>query len=356
MLAALAAGAVAADPGEFTYRALRHGRLDLTRAEAVRDLVEARTAWQARLAFAQAEGAVARRVEPLREALEEWIARGEAAVEFVEESDAHLTRAELHAGIEQARATCDALLEGFRRAGRLVRGGATLAIVGRPNAGKSSLFNRLLAADRAIVTEVPGTTRDTLEEELDLDGVPLRLIDTAGLREAGDAVEAEGVRRAERARREADLVLVVLDRSRPAEPEERDLLEHPEIQGGRVVVAANKCDLDAAWDPADRAPGAVEVSAKTGAGIEALRAELRARLVGEGPLEDPILTDARHADAMKRARDALDRAAAASAEGLSEELLLEDLRDAMRHLGAIVGVFDVEDLYDRIFSTFCIGK
>lgn len=347
---ALAAGALAAGPGEFTYRALCHGRLDMTRAEAIRDLVEARTLYQARVAFAQAEGALARKLEPLRLALEEWIARGEAAIEFVDESETHLPGGQLTGAIEQVRATCAELLAEFVT-GRIVRSGATLAMVGLPNVGKSSLFNRLLARERAIVTEQAGTTRDTLEEDLDVDGIPVRLIDTAGLRDFADEVEGEGVRRAEQARKQADMVLLVLDGSRPLEPREQEALAYG--NGAGPVVVVNKCDLEAAAEPPE---GALRVSARTGEGLERLRAELRRRLVGAGPVEDPIMTNARHADCLEKARRSLDRAARAAGEGLSEELLLEDLREAMRRLGAITGEFTNEQLYDRIFSTFCIGK
>jgi tRNA modification GTPase len=355
--AAIAAGAEPADPGEFTYRAVSNGRLDLTRAEAVRDLVEARTLYQARVAFAQAEGALALRLRPLREKLEEWIARGEAAVEFVDEAETHLPPGELRRAIDGALAGCRALLEGFRT-GRVVRDGATLAMIGLPNVGKSALFNRLLARDRAIVTALAGTTRDTLEEDLNLEGIPVRLIDTAGLREVSDEVESEGVRRAQRAREEADLVLLVLDGSREIEPLEVEALQRSaeEPESRRTVVAVNKCDLPGANERAVPHASPLRVSATGGQGVDRLRVELRRRLVGQGPLEDPIITNRRHAEALERTRSALERAVEAADQGLSEELLLEDLRAAMRHLGTITGEFSNEALYDRIFSTFCIGK
>lgn len=355
--AAIGAGAVPAGPGEFTYRAVSNGRLDLTRAEAVRDLVEARTLYQARVAFAQADGALSRRLRPLRDALEEWIARGEAAIEFVEESETHLPPGRLRRAIDEALDSCGRLLEGFRT-GRVVRDGATLAMIGLPNVGKSSLFNRLLARDRAIVTPRAGTTRDTLEEDLSLDGIPVRLIDTAGLREVTDDVESEGVRRAQRAREEADLVLLVLDGSREIEPLETEALERSrgDLERQRTVVAVNKCDLPGATERAVAHPAPQRVSALSGQGIDSLRAELRGRLLGAGPLEDPIITNHRHAAALERTRSALEQAARAADDGLSEELLLEDLRRAMSHLGEITGEFSNEALYDRIFSTFCIGK
>ncbi len=351
--AAIAAGAEPAGPGEFTYRALRSGRIDLARAEAVRDLVEARTLFQARVAFSQAEGSLSRRLAPLRKQLEEWICRGEAAVEFVEESETHLPGGSLEGAIDELRGSFRELLAGFRT-GRVVRDGATLAMVGLPNVGKSSLFNRLLARDRAIVTEIAGTTRDTLEEDLDLDGIPLRLIDTAGLREVVDPVESEGVRRAHQARKEADLALLVLDGTRPLDPIEVEALE--QADRSRTVVAVNKGDLPQARCGELPYPSSFEVSAVTGEGLDGLRQELRERLVGGGPIEDPILTNSRHARALEQAEADLERAADAARKGLSEELLLEDLRQAMHHLGEITGEFTTEDLYDRIFSSFCIGK
>ena len=391
--AAVQAGAEPAGPGEFTYRALRHGKLDLARAEAVRDLVAARTLYQARVAFSQAEGALSRRLAPLREELTELIARGEAAVEFVDESETHLTHEQLGRGIVHVREACARLLEDFRT-GRLVREGATLVITGLPNVGKSSLFNRLLARERAIVTEVPGTTRDTLEEAVQLDGIPVQLVDTAGLREVADPVESEGVRRAHAARQEADLVLLVLDGTRELQPAEREVLarldppasrefvppdERPAdreplppherpvagkarpgaeqlAHGERTVVVVNKVDLPGVSDRPLPEPSALRVSALTGDGIDRLRRALRERLVGTGPVESPILTDARHARALEEAAAALDRATAASRDGLTEELVLEDLREAMQRLGEITGEFGTEDLYDLIFSTFCIGK
>jgi tRNA modification GTPase len=354
---AVAAGALPAGPGEFTYRALRHGRLDLARAEAVRDLVAARTLYQARIAFSQAEGAVSQRLQPLREELEEWIARAEAAVEFVEESETHLPPGRLKLAIAESREACGGLLAGFKT-GRVVHSGATLVIAGRPNAGKSSIFNALLERNRAIVTEIAGTTRDTLEEDLDLGGIPVRLVDTAGLRPVDDPLESEGVRRAEQARREADLVLLILDGTRPIEAAEREALSRSleEAERARTVVVMNKCDLE----PDDGWPlpheSVLKVSALSGTGMGSLRRALRDRLLGAGPLEDPIITNARHARALELALAALERAEAAMEAGLTEEIVAEEMRRAREELGVITGEFTGEELYDRIFSTFCIGK
>lgn len=354
--AAMGRGARAAGPGEFTYRALRRGRLDLARAEAVRDLVAARTLYQARAAFAQAEGALSRRLSPLRDSIESLIVRAEAALEFSEEAEVHLPLGVLPSGIRAARAECAELLDGYRT-GRLVREGATIVLTGLPNVGKSSLFNRLLARDRAIVTPIPGTTRDTLEEGLDLGGVPVRLVDTAGLREGGDPVEDEGVRRARAARQEADLALLVLDASRPLHPDERQalaVLDGP--TSSRCVAVVNKSDLVDREGCRLPHPSARPVSARTGEGVDALRELLRERLLGSSPLEEPIVTDARHARALEAAAEALARAATALDGGFTEEIALEELREARGAIDEITGAFTTEDLYDRVFSTFCIGK
>jgi len=349
--AALTHGAVAAAPGEFTYRAFRNGRIDLAEAEAIRDLVEARTTYQARVALSQAEGALSRHLAPLRERLEDLVVRGEAAVEFVDESETQVAPDAFVQPIDAVRRECLALAAEYRF-GRIVRRGARLTLIGLPNAGKSSLFNRLLVRERAIVTDVPGTTRDTIEEGLDLDGIPVTLVDTAGLREATDDVEREGVARAERARREADVVLLVLDGSRPLADAEREALRQADE---RTVVVVNKCDLEASLRHA--VPnGGLRVSARTGEGCGALRSRLREILAAGAPLEDPVVTHERHAEALRRAASSLERASTGAAAGLPEDLVLEDLRAAIAHLGEITGEFGTEDLYDRIFSTFCIGK
>lgn len=352
--AAIDRGAVAAAPGEFTYRAVVNGRLDLTEAEAVRDLVEARTRYQARVALRQAEGDLSRHLAPLRETLEDLIVRGEAAVEFVDESETRLPAGELDDGIAAVRRACADLADQFRY-GRVVREGARLVLVGRPNAGKSSLFNRLLVRERAIVTDVPGTTRDTLEETLDLDGVPVTLVDTAGLREADDAVEREGVLRTERARREADLVVLVLDGARAIDDDERRAVEEARADPERTVIAINKCDLPRSGNR--EVEGALRVSAATGEGCGALTKRLATMVRGgDAAREDPVVTHARHAEALRDAARHLDRATAASAAGTPLDLVLEDVRAARDRLGAITGAFGAEDLYDRIFATFCIGK
>ena len=349
--AAVARGARLAGPGEFTYRALRRGRLDLARAEAVRDLIAARTVYQARIAFSQVEGALARRLAPLREALIDLVARGEAAIEFADEAETHLAAGGLSLGLAAAHESAYSLLLEAKR-GRIVREGARVALSGVTSVGKSSVFNRLLGRDRAIVSAVPGTTRDTLEETVELEGIPVTVIDTAGVRPPSDAVEAEGVRRARAAASEADLVILVLDASRALRDDERAALDERVSSGGtKTIVVANKIDLAAPGLPW---PGAIRVSALTGEGFEAFREEIREALCGTGPREDPVLTNVRHVASLEETVAALDRAG--HALPLGEEIVLDDLRAAMAALGGITGEVANDDLYDRIFSTFCIGK
>ncbi len=351
---AVSRGASIAGPGEFTYRAVRSGRLDLSRAEAIRDLVAARTLYQARIAFRQVEGELAKRLAPLREALIELVARGEAAIEFADEAETHLAAGGLARGVEDAHLTARSLLEEARR-GRIVREGARVALAGVTSVGKSSVFNRLLGRDRAIVSPVPGTTRDTLEETVELDGIPVTLIDTAGVRPAGDPIEAEGVRRARVAAGDADLVVHVLDASRCLRADEREALsERTSGLGARAIIVANKIDLAPAECGESPWPGAIRVCALTGEGFDSLRGAIREALRGGGPQEDPVLTNARHAAALDETVGALARAR--DALPLGEEVVLEDLRDALHALGEITGELATDDLYDRIFSTFCIGK
>lgn len=351
--AAVAKGAVPAGPGEFSYRALRRGRLDLARAEAVRDLIAARTAYQARVAFAQVEGALARRLAPLKETLLDLLARGEAAIEFADEAETHMPSGGLAVGLSAALSEAGGLLADAR-AGRVIREGARVALLGATSVGKSSIFNKLLGRDRAIVSAVPGTTRDTLEETVDMDGLPVSFIDTAGVRDAGDAVEAEGVRRAQAAAGDADAVIVVLDAGRELREDERKtIMARGESVHAVTIVVANKIDLVARgatlpW------PGALGVSALTGEGLGTLRAAVRASVAGPLPREESAVTGARHAAAIEETVAALRRAH--EAMPLGEEIVLEEIRAAVAALGEITGEVGSEDLYDRIFTTFCIGK
>jgi tRNA modification GTPase len=359
---AVALGARPATPGEFTLRAFLNGRIDVTQAEAIRDLIEARTAFQAKVAHDQILGRISKETDRFKDRLADVMARLEASIEFSEESEAgrFLPEGGVMAEVGAVRGAIETLAASFER-GRLLREGARVAIVGSPNVGKSSVFNRLLDENRAIVTPVPGTTRDLLEESLDLDGVPVTLIDTAGLHAPGNEADAEAVRRAREAMEVAGLLLLVLDRSRPILEEERDLMRS--AAESRLVVVLNKCDLESGLGAArsnelkERAD-VVEVSAKSGAGIDDLRHRLAAEVGTEqvASREGPIVTNARHRDLLARAAAALARVEKAATEGVAAECFLLDLREALDRLGEITGEVGIEGIHDRIFKSFCIGK
>ncbi|MEP6917288.1 MAG: GTPase, partial [Acidobacteriota bacterium] len=333
------------------------GRLDLIQAEAVQDLVEAVTPLQARAAFDQLEGTLTARIGEIDAALFDLAARLEASLDFPDEGY-HFVHAESAAReIDAVVASIDALLADAAR-GRLVREGARIAIVGRPNAGKSSLFNRLVGAGRAIVTDIAGTTRDLLTESADIDGVPVVLVDTAGLHAgAADAAEAEGIVRAHAARQTADLTIVVLDGSRPLNGDDDDVLAVSAASRGVVVV--NKVDLPAAWarGTVPAAAGAIAVSARTGVGIDALRTSISLELsAGDVVRDTPAITNARHADLLVRARAALRRASAAASAGTPEEFVAADVNEGRRQLEEVTGVRTADDVLHAIFDKFCIGK
>jgi tRNA modification GTPase len=353
--ASMGAGARLAEPGEFTLRAYLRGRIDLVQAEAVKDLVDAVTPLQARAAFDQLEGTLTTRIAEIDSALFELSARLEASLDFAGEGY-HFVDPERAAGeIEEIAGSIGELLADARR-GRLVRDGAQIAIVGRPNAGKSSLFNRLAGAGRAIVTDIPGTTRDILTEVIDLDGIALTLVDTAGLRgAAADAVEAEGMARAHAARRVADVTLVVLDLSRPLSRDDEELLAV--TAASSRVIAANKTDLPAAWAASDLPAHAVCVSAATGSGFEELRAAMvEAAGGGERRRDTPAVTNMRHVDLLSRAQAALRRASAAAAAGTPEEFVAADVNEARGLLEEVTGARTADDVLHAIFDRFCIGK
>jgi len=350
--AAMAAGARLAEPGEFTLRAFLNGRLDLMQAEAVADLIEAVTPLQARAAFDQLQGTLTRAIADIDAALFDLVARLEASVDFPDEGYHFVDPPSVARAIDAVAARMQGLLDGAKR-GRLVREGLQIAIVGRPNVGKSSLFNALVGAARAIVTEVPGTTRDLVSETIDVDGLRVTLVDTAGLRESDDVVESEGVARTRQAADVADLILIVADGSQPLTDADRELFERFEAK--RAVVVASKQDLGAVWEE----PDAVHVSAQTGAGLSALQSAMLHALDVEALADRPEITNVRHIALVERARDALARArGAASAEGgsLSEEFVLADLQDARAALEEITGKRAPEDVLAHIFARFCIGK
>ena len=349
---AMAAGARLAEPGEFTLRAYLNGRIDLVQAEAVADLVDAVTPLQARAALDQLEGTLTGAIGRIDAAIFDLSARLEASLDFPDEGFHFITRDEARAEIARIGGEL-ATLSAEGRVGRVVREGRTVVIVGRPNAGKSSLFNALVGASRAIVTAVPGTTRDLLTERVDIGGLLVTLVDTAGLRDAGDPIEAEGVSRARQARQAAALAVVVLDGSAPLDSDDERILR--ETTGRRLVVASKR-DLTAAWTAVSHAVD-VPVSAATGEGIEILRERLVAALVDREQLRDvPAMSNARHAALVDDARAALGRADAALAEGRTEELVLTDLTAARLSLEEVTGRRAPDAVLRHIFEKFCVGK
>ncbi len=351
---ALALGARLANPGEFTQRAFLCGRLDLTQAEAVRDLIEAQTLAQARQAASQMGGALSRRVAPVKQSLVELIALLEAGIDFAEDDVDVTPQEEIARRIAALTPPLGALEATFAR-GRVVHDGLTLAIVGRPNVGKISLFNRLVERERAIVTATPGTTRDLVSERISLDGIPLELVDTAGLREGREEAEQMGIARSREALADAALALLVLDATEPLNDEERRLLEI--VQGRPALVAVNKCDLKAGDQPAEIAGlSAVRTSALTGEGIPALRERILALATGGAASEPGMLTSIRHHQAVAGALEALADAARANATAIPHEMLLLDLYRALGALDSLTGQTTPDDILNLIFSTFCIGK
>jgi len=354
---ALCLGARLAEPGEFTQRAFLAGKIDLTQAEAVRDLIEAQTLTQARQAASQMGGALSRRVGPAKQSLAELIALLEAGIDFAEDDLDIAPSAEIARRIGQITPPLKALEASFAR-GRIVHDGLTMAIVGRPNAGKSSLFNRLVQRERAIVTAQPGTTRDLVTERISLDGIPLELVDTAGLREGLEEAEQLGIARSREALADAALVLVVLDSTQPLNQEEHRLLRA--VAGRPALVAINKSDLADAAAPSP-APDLGEIptlktSALTGEGISELREKILALATGGASAEPGLLTSLRHHQAITAALAAFSDAAQANAASIPHEMILLDLYRALAALDSLTGQTTSDDILNLIFSTFCIGK
>lgn len=352
---ALGLGARLAEPGEFTQRAFLAGRLDLTQAEAVRDLIEAQTLTQARLAASQMGGALSRRVQPVKQSLVELIALLEAGIDFAEDDIDVTPEAEIARRIGLLTPPLTALEASYAR-GRIVHDGLTMAIVGRPNAGKSSLFNRLVERDRAIVTATPGTTRDLVSERISLDGIPLELVDTAGLHEAGGEVERLGIARSREALADAALVLVVLDATQPLNDEERRLLEA--VMDRPALIAVNKSDLAETWPQESEIAGtaAIPTSALTGEGIVVLRERILDLATGGAASEPGMLTSLRHHQTIATALSALADAAYANGNAIPHEMILLDLYRALSALDSLTGQTTSDDILNLIFSTFCIGK
>ena len=355
--AAMTAGARLAEPGEFTLRAFLNGKLDLVQAEAVGDLVEAVTPLQARLAFDQLEGTMTTLIGELETALFDLASRLEASIDFPEEGYHFIEPAEAADTIRLVVGRMDELLDDAGR-GRLVREGIQVVILGKPNVGKSTLFNRLVGAPRAIVTEVAGTTRDLLTETTAFGGLAVTLVDTAGIRSTESVVEAEGVRRARGATAAAGVVVLMLDRSRPLAAEDTELLR--DTAGRRRVVVVNKRDLPARWRVADL-PGptgvVVEVALTDGADTASLVETITNALwADDGERDTPAISNVRHVELLERARVSLGRAASAAAATAAEELVLADLQDARLALEELTGKRSSDDLLNRIFERFCVGK
>jgi tRNA modification GTPase len=349
--AAMTAGARLAEPGEFTLRAFLNGRIDLPQAEAVADLIDAVTPLQARAAFDQLQGTLTEAIGEINASLFDLIARLEASVDFPDEGYHFVGPGELARALDQLVARTSSLV-GEGRRGRLVREGLQIVIVGKPNVGKSSLFNALVGTSRAIVTDVPGTTRDLVTEVIDLDGLRVTLVDTAGLRPTENAVEAEGMTRARRAQEVADLLLVVVDGSLPLDQFDEEIVS--QITDNKRVIVSNKADLQR-----DSAHDFLPVSARTGVGLDALRARITRALDIESRTDPPAITNVRHTALVERAHCALSRArsaAGADGETLSEEFVLADLQDARAALEEISGRRTPDDVLAHIFSRFCVGK
>ncbi|MEN9574252.1 MAG: tRNA modification GTPase MnmE [Verrucomicrobiota bacterium] len=366
--ALLAAGARLAAPGEFTQRAFLNGRLDLAQAEAVADLIHARTELALTAAGEQLAGKLSQRINLLRDDLVKTLAHIEAHIDFPDEDIAPDTRGQLLARLERGVAFMDELLRTANE-GQILRRGIRAAIIGRPNAGKSSLLNQLLGHDRAIVSPIAGTTRDTIEETANIRGLPVVFVDTAGLRESRDDIEREGIRRTRAMVAKAELVLHVLDASEPLSAEDEQFLA--EFAGKQRLVVRNKADLPRAGDlqsPSEvlgaqdgdcKSPAqAIGVSCLTGFGLEALKDAIK-QTVWAGEIRAEMLQvmiNSRHQDALQRARAATLRTAEALRAERSLELVALDLRIAVHAVGEIVGKTTTEDLLDSIFSQFCIGK
>jgi tRNA modification GTPase len=363
----IAAGARLAEPGEFTMRAFLNGRIDLTQAEAVRDLIDSQTLYQAKIAAQQLEGALSRRLQPLKQKLVELIATLEAGIDFAEDDVSVMPDATILAHIAAVHGPLMQLETTFAY-GKIVHEGLTLAIVGRPNVGKSSLFNRLVERERAIVTATPGTTRDLVSETVALGGIPVKLVDTAGIRPAEDEAESIGIRKSREALADADLVLVVLDASQAETSADSELITQASQRP--AILVANKSDLLSpgrnieATTQAPASPGQeknlprIRTSAITGEGIAELRAEILRHVAGETGTnsEAGFLTNVRHQGLVRDSLSALQAASDAVAARVPHEMLLMDLYNALRPLDAITGATTTDDILNLIFSTFCIGK
>ncbi len=356
--ALLRLGARMADPGEFTLRALSNGRLNLSQAEAIRDLIDAQTSTAAKQAMRQLGGELSLRLQPIKNELINIIVLLESSLEFVEDDLPQLAWDKINSQLIDLACTLNQFAQTFR-AGRLLKEGIKVVLVGRPNVGKSSVFNSLLSSDRAIVTAIPGTTRDSLSELLNLNGVPVLLTDTAGLRISSDPIESIGIERTRRAIADADLIVVVLDNSSSLAKEDLEILA--DVSHAAYLVVLNKCDLishsNVAFADCIQGGKVIKISAKTGEGLNDLRESLLEPFAN-GAVNDAgfLITNSRHYDLLRRSIGALTASGETIKQGASEDLVLVGLYGALRYLGEITGETTSEDVLTQIFSTFCIGK
>lgn len=348
-------GARQAEPGEFTKRAFLNGRIDLSQAEAVMDIIRAKTDLAQKAATVQLLGGLSSEIAELRQKLVAIVASVEVAIDFPEEDIETSSGLPLMQEVTAVIAGINAMLATVN-CGRLLRDGFGTAIVGRPNVGKSSLLNALLRTNRAIVTEVPGTTRDVLEEYLNINGVPLRILDTAGIRHSQDLVEQEGIRRSLAAIHAADLVLVVLDGSQELCDEDNRVLDA--IKEKHAMLVINKADLPVQLRGLDPAAIQIRLSCKTGEGLDELRSAISSFIRNRAmPLrEHAWAVNQRHRTALEKSKESLEKTIQSIKAGLSPEFLALDLRVALDELGVIIGVTCTEDILERIFNDFCIGK
>ena len=351
----LKAGARLAEPGEFTKRAFLNGKLDLTQAEAVAELISAKTELARKVALKQLHGELSKYIRPLRDTLLELLAYVEADIEFAEEDIPTLTKEQVLEMVDKVLKGIEELLK-TAKTGKFIREGIKLAIVGRPNVGKSSLFNALLKEERAIVTDIEGTTRDYIEETLQLKGIPVRLIDTAGIRETQDIVEKIGVERSKKKIEEADLVLFVIDGSR--EITDEDLKIYETIKTKERIVVVNKVDLPLRANlEIFKGENIIKVSALTGEGLEELSEEILKKVGVQLEESVNIYVSLRHETLLKKAKEVLERFKEEyRTKDISPEIAMLDLREASDYLGEILGDITTEDVLGKIFSTFCIGK
>jgi tRNA modification GTPase len=347
-------GARLAGPGEFTQRAFMNGRIDLAQAEAVLDVINSLTRQGQKTALRQLRGDLSKKIGAIREELLELTAFVEAHIDFPEEDIEQLSLDKIENAALGIKRSLETLIESSRY-GIILREGLNTAIAGRPNVGKSSLLNALLEHDRAIVTEVPGTTRDVIEEYLNIQGLPVKIMDTAGIRTVEDIAEKEGVKRSLRAMEDADLVLLVLDGSSSLHDTDRELIESSDADN--TVLVVNKCDLPQKIDPEETGRKTISISAKKGTGLDRLKQQIvDTALQGHAGCGTESITNARHVHALERALVSVNSFISESLKNASPEFLSVELRDALDAIGEILGLTSTEDILDRIFSNFCIGK